>query len=127
VFDNFHHKGLKSDLLWTVLAEWAAELTQNHIAHVVFVTDNPVAQSKTLSHALPNVPFESIALADADQQRARGYVASKLRELGRIAPAVPTEKADDSSELAAALDADTARNVDVLGVRSICARAVACC
>ena len=37
-----------------------------------------------LSHPVPNVPFETIVLADADEDRARGYVYSKLKELGKV-------------------------------------------
>lgn len=79
VLDNFHHKGLKSDMLWTVLADWAAELTASQTAHVVFVSDNPVAMGKTLSRALPNQPFQGVTLADADEERARNYVFSKIK------------------------------------------------
>lgn len=51
VIDGYHHKGVKSDLLWTVLGDWAAELTSSKIAHVIFVSDNPVGISKTLSRS----------------------------------------------------------------------------
>jgi len=51
VIDDFHHKGVKSEMLWTVLGDWAAELTTSKVAHVVFVTDNPVAMGKTLSRS----------------------------------------------------------------------------
>lgn len=88
IIDGFHHKGLQSDLLWTTLATWAADVVTSGTAHVVFVTDNPVAMAKTLGRALPNIPFQSITLADADEEKARGYVFSKLKELGRTGAAV---------------------------------------
>jgi hypothetical protein len=83
ILDGFHHKGLQSELLWNVLATWAADVVTSGVAHVVFVSDNPVAMAKTLGRALPNIPFQSITLADADEEKARGYVFSKLKELGR--------------------------------------------
>lgn len=103
------------------MAEWAAELATNRIAHVVFVSDNPVQQAKTLSRALPNVPFQSIVLADADRDRARGYVANKLQELGNVEPAVQMDGAmpgpSSGAEMAKLLSSETARTVDVLGGR----------
>lgn len=51
VLDGFHHKGLQSEVLWNVMAAWAADVTTSGTAHVVFVTDNPVAMAKTLGRA----------------------------------------------------------------------------
>ncbi|PWN36183.1 uncharacterized protein FA14DRAFT_146408 [Meira miltonrushii] len=98
VLDGFHHKGLQSDLLWTTLAAWAADVVTSGTAHVVFVTDNPVAMAKTLGRALPNIPFQSITLADADEEKARGYVFSKLKELGRVGNAASIEGQKKGSE-----------------------------
>lgn len=84
IIDGFQHKGVKSEMLWTVLGDWAAELTTSKVAHVVFVSDNPVAMGKTLSRSLPNIPFQTIVLADADEDRARGYVFAKLKEMGKV-------------------------------------------
>lgn len=97
VIKQFHHKGIKQGILHQVLAEWAAELVTNGIAHVVFVSDNPVGMGKELAKALPNAPFQGIALADAEEDKARSYVYNKLKEMGRLpalsskdAPAIPT-------------------------------------
>ncbi|CDU25343.1 related to PRP12-involved in early maturation of pre-rRNA [Sporisorium scitamineum] len=84
VIKQFHHKGIKQAILHQVLAEWAAELVTNGIAHVVFVSDNPVGMGKELAKALPNVPFQGIALADAEEDKARSYVYNKLKEMGRL-------------------------------------------
>ncbi|KAK0559235.1 mitochondrial escape protein 2 [Tilletia horrida] len=84
VVKHFCHKGVKQSLLWTALSEWAAELVTNQIAHVVFVSDHQVAANKELSKALPNIPFDQIVLADADEERARAYVYQKLVDMGRI-------------------------------------------
>ncbi|SPO28594.1 related to PRP12 - involved in early maturation of pre-rRNA [Ustilago trichophora] len=88
VIKQFHHKGIKQAILHQVLAEWAAELVTNGIAHVVFVSDNPVGMGKELAKALPNVPFQGIALADAEEDKARSYVYNKLKEMGRL-PVLP--------------------------------------
>ncbi|KIS68234.1 uncharacterized protein UMAG_03816 [Mycosarcoma maydis] len=84
VIKQFHHKGIKQAILHQVLAEWAAELVTNGIAHVVFVSDNPVGMGKELAKALPNVPFQGIALADAEEDKAQSYVYNKLKEMGRL-------------------------------------------
>ncbi len=84
VINQFHHKGIKQAILHQVLAEWAADLVTNGIAHVVFVSDNPVGMGKELAKALPNVPFQGIALADAEEDKARSYVYNKLKEMGRL-------------------------------------------
>ena len=81
VIKHFHHKGVKNPILWSTLAEWSADLVSNGVAHVIFVSDNPVGMSKELTKALPNRPFEGVLLADADEQRARKIVSSKLREI----------------------------------------------
>ncbi|PWZ03675.1 hypothetical protein BCV70DRAFT_209908 [Testicularia cyperi] len=96
VIKQFHHKGIKQAILHQVLAEWAAELVTNGIAHVVFVSDNPVGMGKELAKALPNVPFQGIVLADAEEEKARSYVFNKLKELGRL-PSFPSQL---STELA---------------------------
>ncbi|UZJ57462.1 hypothetical protein CBS101457_006782 [Exobasidium rhododendri] len=97
IIDGFHLKGVKSDLLWTVLGDWAAELTTSNIAHVVFVSDNPVGMGKTLSRSLPNLPFQTIVLADADEDRARGYVYAKLKQLGKLAEETDTSQTSHQS------------------------------
>lgn len=128
IIKHFHHKGVKNGIIWTSLAEWAAELVSNQVAHVVFVSDNPVAMSKELAKAMPNMPFNNIVLADADPARARAYVFGKLKELGRLgvtpavalseggavpAPETPATTEDDPLPS----DAEMARWVDKLGGR----------
>lgn len=50
VIDGYmsREKGPHTKELWTFLAEWAAVLVENHVAHVIFVTNN-VAASKPLA------------------------------------------------------------------------------
>ncbi|KAF9294546.1 mitochondrial escape protein 2 [Mortierella antarctica] len=70
-------KGPHSKELWTFLAEWAAVLVENHVAHVVFISNN-VAASKPLSKALPNMTFETIVLSDATLDSAMEFVYKHL-------------------------------------------------
>jgi hypothetical protein len=56
------------------------------VAHVIFTSDS-VTVSKPLARALPNKPFNSIALNDASPDSAIQYVESKLGEFGKtLAP-----------------------------------------
>ncbi|KAF9326844.1 mitochondrial escape protein 2 [Podila minutissima] len=70
-------KGPHSKELWTFLAEWAAVLVENHVAHVIFISNN-VTASKPLSKALPNMTFETIVLSDATLDSAMEFVYKHL-------------------------------------------------
>ncbi|KAF9937505.1 mitochondrial escape protein 2 [Modicella reniformis] len=79
VIDGYmcREKGAHARELWTYLAEWAAVLVENHVAHVVFLTNN-VAVSKPLAKALPNMTFETLALSDATMESALEFVYKHL-------------------------------------------------
>ena len=83
-------------MLWDALAEWAAALVENRIAHVIFTSDSIVV-SKSLTKgalafgcagltltALPSKPINQIALLDASEENAHGYVFGKLAEAARL-------------------------------------------
>ncbi|KAG0096400.1 mitochondrial escape protein 2 [Podila epicladia] len=70
-------KGPHSKELWTFIAEWAAVLVENHVAHVIFISNN-VSASKPLSKALPNMTFETIVLSDATLDNAMEFVYKHL-------------------------------------------------
>ncbi|KAG0021701.1 mitochondrial escape protein 2 [Podila clonocystis] len=70
-------KGPHSKELWTFIAEWAAVLVENHVAHVIFISNN-VSASKPLSKALPNMTFETIVLSDASLDSAMEFVYKHL-------------------------------------------------
>ncbi|KAG0347787.1 mitochondrial escape protein 2 [Podila humilis] len=70
-------KGPHAKELWTFLAEWAAVLVENHVAHVIFISNN-VSASKPLSKALPNMTFETIMLSDATLDNAMEFVYKHL-------------------------------------------------
>ncbi|CAO3564188.1 unnamed protein product [Mortierella alpina] len=79
VIDGFmsREKGPHAKELWTHLSEWAAVLVENHVAHVIFLSNNVVA-SKPLAKALPNMTFETIVLADATLDSALEFVYKHL-------------------------------------------------
>lgn len=83
VLTGFATKGdARQDMLWDVLAEWAAVLVENQVAHVIFASDS-IAMTKPLARALPSKPFNTIALADAPPDASVQYIATKLEELGQ--------------------------------------------
>ncbi|KIM49011.1 hypothetical protein M413DRAFT_438171 [Hebeloma cylindrosporum] len=64
-----------------VLAQWAATLAENHIAHIIVLSDNR-ENSKRLTKALPAKPLYSIALSDADSSSSLLFVKQKLEDAG---------------------------------------------
>ncbi|KAI5481498.1 mitochondrial escape protein 2 [Pseudohyphozyma bogoriensis] len=80
VIKSFAAKGLaKQEVLTDVLAEWAAVLVENKVAHVVFTSDS-IQVNKPLAKALPSKPFNVISLNDASPEAAIQYIESKLAE-----------------------------------------------
>ncbi|ORX33380.1 RNA12 protein-domain-containing protein [Kockovaella imperatae] len=76
VLKNFAQKSARGEL-WTVLSEWGAGLVENKIAHVIVITEGPIA-SKSLTKALPSKPLNTVSLADADYENSLSYVRDKL-------------------------------------------------
>lgn len=70
----------KNDFIYDLIAEWAATLVENHIAHVVFVSSNP-ASIKSLSKATPNRGIETLVLEDASAESALEFVRLRLGSL----------------------------------------------
>jgi len=78
VIDNYlYRETAVNSVLWNELAQWAAVLVENGIAHVVFVSAN-VGVSKSLGKVMPNKTFESIMLADAPLEASITYVTKHL-------------------------------------------------
>lgn len=85
---SFAAKGeSKQTVLWDVLSEWAAVLVENQVAHVVFVSDS-VTVTKPLAAALPNKPFNAVALDDASPEASINWLEAKLTEFGKDLPEV---------------------------------------
>ncbi|KAG0371719.1 mitochondrial escape protein 2, partial [Mortierella sp. AD032] len=84
-------KGPHAKEFWTFLADWAAVLVENHVAHVIFISNN-VSASKPLSKALPNMTFETIVLTDATLDSSMEFVYKHLdkEEYGNLVSCVKT-------------------------------------
>lgn len=79
VIDNFLHKSNEgsSGMVYDKLGEWAAALTTQNIAHVIFLTTD-VSFSKSLSKALPDRVFRQISLGDCSPEVAKKLVIQHL-------------------------------------------------
>ncbi|EGO21697.1 hypothetical protein SERLADRAFT_362954 [Serpula lacrymans var. lacrymans S7.9] len=73
--------GANREELLSVLAQWAATLAENQIAHVIVMSDNR-ENSKLLARALPSKPLNSIALYDADASSALSFIRQRLHDAG---------------------------------------------
>ncbi|KAF8831619.1 hypothetical protein HHX47_DHR1000799 [Lentinula edodes] len=78
VIRNFAGKTAREDLL-NGLAQWAAKLAENQIAHVIVISDNR-ENSKKVAKALQSKPLNFVALYDADETSALAFVQEKLHE-----------------------------------------------
>ncbi|KJZ75097.1 Mitochondrial escape protein 2 [Hirsutella minnesotensis 3608] len=83
VIDNFLHKGEDKSIVYDKMAEWAATLVQNKIAHVIFLTSD-TAYSKPLSKAMPDRVFRSISLDDLDHNVAKNFVLGRIEDRQRM-------------------------------------------
>ncbi|KAI9470931.1 MAG: RNA12 protein-domain-containing protein [Benjaminiella poitrasii] len=78
VIDNYmFRETAKNAKLWEEIAEWAALLIENEIAHVVFISSN-ASVMKTLGKALPGKSFSSVALSDAPPEVALSFINKQL-------------------------------------------------
>ncbi|KAJ8593905.1 hypothetical protein M405DRAFT_930530 [Rhizopogon salebrosus TDB-379] len=82
--------GPYKEVLLGVLANWAASLAENQIAHVIVVSDNR-ENAKLLARALPSKPLNSIALSDADAPSALSFVRQRLRDAGITSDLTPAQ------------------------------------
>lgn len=82
VIDNFLHKAEDKGIVYEKVAEWAASVVQNNVAHVIFLT-NDSSHTKPLTKALPDRVFRTLSLGDLDPDVAKKFVISRLDEDGR--------------------------------------------
>lgn len=79
VINNFMRKTDSAhDFVFKELADWAGQLIQNNLAHVIFITLDS-GSSVHLTAALPNQVFKTISLDDASPKSARQYVDKQLK------------------------------------------------
>jgi hypothetical protein len=79
VIDNFLHKNEEMTIVYDKMADWAASLVQNNIAHVIFLTSD-ASYSKPLSRAMPDRVFRTLSLGDLEHSVAKNFVTSRLAE-----------------------------------------------
>lgn len=77
VVDNFLHKSHEGGIIYDKISEFAARLSTQNIAHVIFLT-NDVSFSKSLSKALPDRVFREISLDDCSPEVAKKFVITHL-------------------------------------------------
>ncbi|KPM39450.1 Mitochondrial escape protein 2 [Neonectria ditissima] len=79
VIDNFLHKNEENGIVYDKIAEWAASVVQNNVAHVIFLTTDS-AYSKPLAKALPDRLFRTVSLGDLAPDVAKNFVLSRLKD-----------------------------------------------
>ncbi|KAJ3013729.1 mitochondrial escape protein 2 [Thoreauomyces humboldtii] len=78
VIDGFlASEATKDSVIYDLLIEWAAVAAEYHLAHVILISDNPIAV-KTIGKALPNKTIEMITLSDATPESALAVVQRRL-------------------------------------------------
>ncbi|KAJ3161706.1 mitochondrial escape protein 2 [Geranomyces michiganensis] len=80
VIDGFlASEAAKDSVIYDLLVEWAAVAAEYHLAHVIMISDNPIAV-KTIGKALPNKTIELVSLSDATPESALAVVQRRLGE-----------------------------------------------
>lgn len=80
VISNYAYKAdSPNDFAYPALAEWAAQLIQTNVAHVIFITQDS-GSILHLTKALPNQVFKTISLSDASYQASKQFVVKQLRD-----------------------------------------------
>ncbi|KAF4987386.1 hypothetical protein FGRMN_10400 [Fusarium graminum] len=97
VIDNFLHKGEENSIVYDKLAEWAATVVQNNIAHVIFLTTD-TAYSKPLDKALPDRLFRTVSLGDLAPEVAKNFVLSRLKDQIAAEEKVRQEAGDEKTK-----------------------------
>ncbi|KAJ3477560.1 hypothetical protein NLI96_g10383 [Meripilus lineatus] len=83
IIKNFDSKGVgfRREELLNVLAQWAATLAENKIAHVIVISNNR-ENAKRLAKAFPSPkPLALVTLADADNASALTFVKQRLYDV----------------------------------------------
>lgn len=77
IIDNFLHNTQEDSVVHDKITEWAARLTTEYIAHVIFLTTD-VSFAKPLSKALPNQVLRTIPMGDCSLDVGRKFVLNLL-------------------------------------------------
>lgn len=95
VIDNFLHKTENKSIVYEKVAEWAASVVQNNVAHVIFLT-NDLSYTKPLTKALPDRVMRTISLGDLEPDVAKQFVISRLDD--GIRPDDKDEKSHETTQ-----------------------------
>jgi hypothetical protein len=76
-------KNQANAFIYKSLAEWAANLVQLNIAHVIFITDD-VGSVQELITALPTSPLKRVVLSDASQVASNVYMKHALEKFDKF-------------------------------------------
>ncbi|KAJ3147035.1 mitochondrial escape protein 2 [Geranomyces variabilis] len=80
VIDGFlASEAAKDSVIYDLLVEWASVAAEYHLAHVIMISDNPIAV-KTIGKALPNKTIELVSLSDATPESALAVLQRRLGE-----------------------------------------------
>lgn len=77
IIDNYLHNAEENSVVYDKITEWAAGLTTEYIAHVIFLTTD-VSFAKPLSKALPNQVLRVIPMGDCSLDVGRKFVLNLL-------------------------------------------------
>ncbi|KAJ3286085.1 mitochondrial escape protein 2 [Borealophlyctis nickersoniae] len=81
VVEGFLEKeNAKGHNIYNMLMEWAAMTAEYHLAHIIFVSDNPSAV-KALGRALSNKLVENYSLSDATPETAMSFIKRRMGKL----------------------------------------------
>ncbi|ETS05209.1 mitochondrial escape protein 2 [Trichoderma reesei RUT C-30] len=97
VVDNFLHKSEDSSIVYDMIANWAASIVQNNVAHVVFLTSDS-AYSKSLTKAMPDRVFRTLSLGDLDADIAKNFVITRLEEDWKREAQEEAEQSDENKK-----------------------------
>jgi hypothetical protein len=82
--NNIGHGGLGSstgnNVIFKVLEEWAAFVMEQKIAHIVFISNAPIA-NKSLLQVLENRPLDLYTLSDSSRENAISFIKEDLGDI----------------------------------------------
>ncbi|KAF0635146.1 hypothetical protein FPSE5266_11608 [Fusarium pseudograminearum] len=111
VVDNFLHKGEENSIIYDKIAEWAATVVQNNVAHVIFLTTD-TAYSKPLDKALPDRIFRTVSLGDLAPEVAKNFVLSRVKDQLADDEKARKELGDDAPPAKAPIPRTNMRELD---------------
>ncbi|KAJ3304692.1 mitochondrial escape protein 2 [Kappamyces sp. JEL0829] len=75
--DYLSKENIKEQWIFPILTQWAAQLNEYRIAHVIFVSDHPSA-AQNIGKSVPTKTVELFHLADATPAASAAYVRNRI-------------------------------------------------